>query len=304
MDVIGVEVWRGDVPPWECDVMGHLNVRFHISRSAEGLIGLAAELGMPDAFREDAGATLLVREQHVRFLREAHAGASLFMTAGVVEMGECDATLLLMLRHEDGRLSSTFLTTVSHVTARAGRPFPWPGRVRAAAEALRIEVPAEAAPRGLSAEPATVTASLTRANELGLARTATSAIRTGECDPFGRLRLEQFMARLSSAGKATRRLQGDVDEIGKIGAAAMEYRLVYADWPRVGDRLELRSGQSGGDARFRRLTHWLLDPNTGRPWASAQALIAPMDLERRKLAPLSDEALARADALVIPGLTF
>ena len=56
---------------WECDAMGHLNVGFYVARSMEGLCSLAAELGMPHAFAPDARATLIVREQHIRFLREA-----------------------------------------------------------------------------------------------------------------------------------------------------------------------------------------------------------------------------------------
>ena len=50
----GVEVWRGSVATWECDAMGHLNVGFYVAKSMEGLVGLAAELGMPP--RRDAAA--------------------------------------------------------------------------------------------------------------------------------------------------------------------------------------------------------------------------------------------------------
>ena len=78
-----VEVWRGSVATWECDAMGHLNVGFYVAKSMEGLAGLAAELGMPDAFAADARATLIVREQHIRFLREARPDAPLVMTGGV-----------------------------------------------------------------------------------------------------------------------------------------------------------------------------------------------------------------------------
>jgi len=80
----GIEIWRGGVNTWECDEMGHMNVRFYVARAMEGLVGLAAALGLPHAFAAHAGATLLVREQHIRFLREARAGAALHMTGGVV----------------------------------------------------------------------------------------------------------------------------------------------------------------------------------------------------------------------------
>ena len=61
-----VEVWSGGVNTWESDEMGHLNVRFWVAKSLEALGGLARVLGMPQAFTTEAGATLVVREQHMR----------------------------------------------------------------------------------------------------------------------------------------------------------------------------------------------------------------------------------------------
>jgi acyl-CoA thioester hydrolase len=90
----------------------------------------------------------------------------------------------------------------------------------------------------------------------------------------------------------------------RAGGAALEYRLIHLDWPKGGDRIELRSGASGGDARFRKWTHWLLDPESGRAWGAAEAIAVSFDLETRKIIALSDEALAQADARVIEGLTL
>jgi acyl-CoA thioester hydrolase len=57
-----VEVWRGGVNTWDCDEMGHMNVRHYVSRAMEGLAGLAEALCMPQAFCTTASATLLVRD--------------------------------------------------------------------------------------------------------------------------------------------------------------------------------------------------------------------------------------------------
>jgi acyl-CoA thioester hydrolase len=302
----GVEVWRGSVAMWECDAMGHLNVGFYVAKSMEGLVGLAAELGMPDAFAADARATLIVREQHIRFLREARPNAALTMTAGVVEIGEADARLLFLLRHADGQLAASFQTVVAHATARDGRPFPWPARVLDRATALSVEVPPEAAPRSIGLDPVKSQASLARADQLGVRRTALGAVHAADCDLFGRMRTEQMMARISDGiphffdGK-----RPGADGSGKaVGGAALEYRLIHLDWPRAGDRVELRSGASGGDARFRKLTHWLLDPTTGRAWGVAEAIAVSFDLETRKMIILDDAALAEANSRVIEGLTL
>jgi acyl-CoA thioester hydrolase len=286
--------------------MGHLNVGFYVARSMEGLAGLAAELGMAGAFAPDARATLIVREQHIRFLREARANAPLVMTAGVVEIGEADARLLFLLRHHSGEIAASFQTVVVHATADEGRPFPWPQRIRERAAALAIEVPAQAAARSIGLAPVESHASLERAQALGLPRTALGAVGPGDCDVFGRMRTELMMARISSGiPHVFEGRRPGTDDLGvRAGGAALEYRLIHLAWPKTGDRVELRSGASGGDARFRRLTHWLLDPDSGRAWGVAEAIAVSFDLQTRKMITLSDEALAEADARVIPGITL
>lgn len=301
-----MEVWRGSVATWECDAMGHLNVGFYVARSMEGLIGLAAELGMPHAFSPDALSTLVVREQHIRFIKEARPGAALHMTGGVVEWGETDARLVLLLRHRTGEVAAVFQTLVSHATAHEVRAFPWPERMSARAQALTMEVPAEARPRSIGLDPVESRASLERALELGLKRTALGAVRPADCDAFGRMRTELMMARISDGiphfFDGTR--PGAQENGARTGGAALEYRLIHLAWPRAGDRVELRSGSGGGDARFRKLIHWLLDPATGRPWGVAEAIAVSFDLETRKLITLTEAALAQANAEAVPGLTL
>lgn len=300
-----VEVWRGSVAQWECDQMGHLNVGFYVAKSMEALVGLAAELGMPQAFAPHAGSTLLVREQHIRFIKEARPGAPLSMTGGVVEMGEDTARLLMLLRHRSGELAASFQTVVAHVTAREGRPFPWPAHIVERAAALAVEVPPDGAPRSVGLAAVDSRASLPAAEALGLKRTALGAVGPDDCDAFGRMRTERFMARISDGiphvfdGERPGAADG-----ARIGGAALEYRLVHFDWPRLGDRVELRSGSAGGDARFRRLVHWLLDPVSGRAWGSAEAVAVSFDLDSRKIVSLSDAELAAANAKAVPGLAL
>lgn len=68
--------------------------------------------------------------------------------------------------------------------------------------------------------------------------------------------------------------------------------------------MEMRSGTTGGDARVRRLVHWLLDPATGQPWGTAEAIAVSFDLETRKIITLSDAELARVNAQAVQGLAL
>nr|WP_293902133.1 thioesterase family protein [Phenylobacterium sp.] len=285
--------------------MGHLNVGFYVARSMEGLAGLAGELGMASVFAPAAVTTLMVREQHIRFLREARVNAPLAMTGGVLSLDETEARLLFVMRHASGELAASFQTLVTHATARDGRAFPWSDRLRARAEALKTEIPDGAAPRSIGLEPIETQASLGRAEQLGLTRTGLGVVLADHCDAFGRMRVEGFMQRLSDAIPHLFAAHGRPGQGGgrtNVGGAALEYRLIHHAWPRAGDRVELRSGVAGGDARVQRLVHWMLDPVSGRPWGSAQAISVALDLEARKIITLSDPELAEIRKGWIEGL--
>lgn len=306
----GVEVWGGGVNTWECDENGHLNVRFWAAKAQEALAGLAAQLGMPRAFAADGEATLVVREQHIRFLREAHAGASLYATGGVVSLGETDARLLVVMRHADATPAATFQLVVEHATARDLRSFAWPARIRERAQALAAEIPPFAAARSIDLSPVQASASLPRALELGLRRIGLGVIGPVECDVFGRMRPEIFIGRVSDG---VGRLFGETRPVpeapegetpARIGGAVLEYRVLHLGWPQAGDGVEFRSGFAGCDARTRRVMHWMVDPQSGRPWASAEAVVISFDLDKRKVVDISPAAQEAFRALCTPGLAL
>ncbi|OYX72602.1 MAG: thioesterase, partial [Caulobacter sp. 32-67-35] len=285
----GVEIWRGGVNTWDCDEMGHMNVRHYIVRAMEGLAGLAAELGLPHAFTPYANATLLVKEHHVRFLREAHAGATLHMLGGVIEISDTEARLLQLLVHSaTGELAATFQTTVVHATPREGEVFPWPKATRERARAMMVEVPEKARSRSIALDPFVPTVSLERAEALGLKRIGLGALSPTECDVFGRMRAEQFIGRVSDGigsfiGPFRDVIVAHADhKPTRFGGAVLEYRLVYLRWPRAGDRVELRSGLMGSDPRTMRMAHWMVDPATGLPWGTSEAVAITFDLDARK----------------------
>ncbi len=308
---IGVEVWRGGVNTWDCDEMGHMNVRFYVSRALEGVANLAAQLGMPHAFTPYAASTLLVTDHHLRFLREAHAGAPLHMTGGVVRLGECDATLLLILVHSrTGLPAATFITRVLHAHPRDGRGFPWPRRAFAAAERLMVEIPDYAAPRSVTSLGAPPLHSVASGAAARLTRIGLGVISPSATDVFGRMRCDEFIGRVSDgvggllAGVREAVAAAAVNPPKRTGGAVLEYRLSYLDWPRAGDHVSLHSGLAGYDDKTQRLGHWLLDPISGEAWGFAEAVAVNFDLDTRKSIPIADEAKTVLATFVRPDLRF
>jgi acyl-CoA thioester hydrolase len=286
-------------------------VRHYVVLAQEGLIGMAAELGLPHAFSPGANATLLVKEHHIRFLREAHAGAPLHMLGGVIEMGESDARILQLLVHPaSGELAATFQTTIVHTTPREGLPFPWPTIARERGAALKIEIPEKARARSIDLSPFTPTASLDRAEALGLSRIGLGGLLPSDCDVFGRMRAEQFIGRVSDGIGAFIHPFRDVvvehaeHKPARMGGAVLEYRIAYLAWPRAGDRVDIRSGLVGTDARTMRVAHWMLDPATGEPWGTSEAVAITFDLDARKVVPVTDAARKALAASEVPGLAL
>lgn len=301
----GLEVWRGAVNTWECDQMGHMNVRFYVARAMEGLAGLAGALGLPGAFRANAEATLLVKDHHIRFLREARAGAPLYLLTGVAEMGECEARLIQLLVHAgSGELAASFQTLVVHATSRGERAFPWSDRTRALARAAAMEVPARAAPRSLTLDAPAGGAGLAEAERMDLIHLSNGAFTAQDCDVFGRVGAEHIIGRVSDGVPTLGAALGGGPRREGVGGAVLEYRLAYANRPRAGDRYDVRSGLISFDDRSQRVAHWVLDPETGAPWATSEAVAISLDLEARKIIPLTDETKVRLASRVTPGLTL
>lgn len=294
-------LYRGSANAWECDEGGHLNVRFQFERALVGLGHFAHALGMPRAFTPAAGATLVVQEAHIRFLKEARPGEGLTMHGGVVEMGESEATLCLDMRHDDGAPASAFTLKIAHADTRGFAPFPWTRRTRAAAQAFQCALPAHAAPRSVDVAKTPCDATLQNAEALGASRIGASMIAPSDCDAFGRWRGEHVLGRVSDSVSHLlrtfrQRLAGDgVTPAG----AVVEARVVFRHWPRAGDLIDIYSAITEVGEKTMRIVHWLCDPETGVAWASMEAVALTFDVATRKTITPSAEARAALQKRVV-----
>ncbi len=306
-----ITVWMGSANTWDCDEMGHMNVRVYVAKAMEGLARMAHAFEMPHAFRPHSPSTLLPADQHIRFLREARPGQPLEMTACVLDVGERDAVIYQELRHGDGGTAAAFRTLVRHVEVKSAQPFPWSARSRAALERLADSAPAHTAPRSiewpgprLPAEEATLEA----AKAAGAPLIGLGATPPEHVGPHGRLRAEWFMGRLSDSvpnllADWRAKVGGGVDG-AEYGAAVLEYRLVYRRWPQAGDLFEVRSGLGAVGEKTHSLVHWILDPVSGAAWATAEAVAVTFDLVTRKVIPTQAEQIKELQALAPPGLAI
>jgi len=305
----GPLLYRGNVNVWECDEMGHLNVRFYVAKMQEALAVLGAKIGLPPRRLRETGCALSVVDHHIRFLREAHAGAGLSAYGGVVEVMDDGLRVYIELRHQwTNEVAATFNTLVQHTDPDMDARIPLPRDIPAAAQPLMIEVPSYAAPRSLTLDPPTAQASMEAADALNLTTISLGCVSFDQCGNNDRMALPWFMGRISDGIVnlyTDLAPSADLARVpGELGSAVLEYRLCYKRRPKVGDLITVRSGVAEVGEKTIRMVHWILDPASGACLATATALGITLDLKARKAVAIPEERRAVLEAKRIEGLSI
>ena len=304
-----IPVWRGIANTWDCDEMGHMNVRIYVEKAMEGLGVFAMHIGMPHAFHPNSPSTLIPADQHIRYIREVHAGRPISMTACVLEVGESDAVIYQDMRHADGRCAAAFRTRVIHANAKTGVTFPWSRRSRAALEALIETPPDDTAPRSLDPKeeitPA-AEATLAAVKRVGAPMIGTGLVPPQHCDAFGRMQAPWFIGRMSDSVPTLlydwRKRVADLTGADAPGGAVLEYFLVYRRWPKAGDLYQIHTSFGGASEKTHGLVHWAMDPVSGQAWLTCKAIAVTFDLQTRKIVPTSEEHMAELTKIAPEGL--
>lgn len=307
-----IELYRGSINTWECDEMGHMNVRFYVAKMMEGLAEFAHAVGLGHAFRERAQSTLRPRDQHIRFIKEAHAGSPFTMTGCVLEVSDTAVLIYQQITHQSGEPCASFRTWVDHIDMGSGAAFPWNAETRARLEALKDEPPAVTAPRSLDLSSAVrPTARMADADAVNAPVIGRGVVQPQHVDLTGAMMPEFFIGRVSdSIGHLLRPWREKVREAAeargetlRMGGAVLEYRLVYRRWPRAGDRFVIRSGRGFQKEKTHSFIHWIIDPDTGHAWMTSEAVAVSLNLDTRKIIPSSPELMQLLATVAPDGLT-
>jgi len=302
-------LWRGNANAWECDELGHLNVRFYIAKAAEAAGALADRIGMRQAFTRRAVSTLIARELTVRFLAEARPGSPLAIRGGVTAHDETSLQAVLILDHcARGAPAATFTVRLDHADPVTGKAFPWSSRTREALEALTTDAPAEAKARSLSLEPGEQNVSLERAGALGMKPLGLGRINADEVDVFGRMRPEFAIAKVSDSfihlhGVFPEQWAAHVSGENPASAVAvLEARILFHHFPLAGQGYDIRSGLAAATSNVRTIVHWAFDTHKGAPLWTMQVVGGLIDLKTRRLTPTDPQMLEAMKAGIIEDL--
>jgi acyl-CoA thioester hydrolase len=299
-----IEVLRSAVNTWECDQMGHLNVRHYVARAGQGLAMLGLQLGLGPAHLRQTGLVLRARDHHVRFHRELRPGAPYTLSAGVLSANQDVLHVYEEMRAvATGEVAATIVSEVLLVDAVSGQAQPFSAECVKRARDLHTELPEHGAPRGIARETPRELPLREEAITLGMTAAFLGPILPEDCDAYGYALEATFMGRISDGiGHFFRALRQGLRPDG-VGGAALEYRYVYYARPRMGDVIEVRTGLKALGRKTLHFCHFVFDVETGRCLATSEAVAVSFDLAARKAVDISAEARAVMETRILAGLS-
>jgi len=302
----GIECYRGNVNTWECDEMGHMNVRFYVAKAEEAIIILLAEMGYSPAELTRQNLRALSMDYHVRFLAELHPGAGVYAHAGILEARGDHLRMFIDLRHASNHVPAATFNVLVQLQDDTDQFRTWPPAIIAAAEKHMVELPDFAAPRSLDLEPTRANATKEETERLGLHQINLGIVHRDQCDLTGEMKAEWFMGRVADGiGNLIRNYNPERGQKGStVGGAALEYRIIIRRRPRPGDILAVRSGLAEVMDKTIRMCHWMIDMETGEAVATMAAAAASFDIVERKIIPNSEERKAAMQKHIVEGLSI
>jgi acyl-CoA thioester hydrolase len=302
--MVMMEVLRSSVNEWECDQLGHLNVRHYFARANEGLLVLLGGMGVGPAKLRQEGLALRAIDQHVRFQREMRPGAAFCVRAGVVSAtpNTLRAYQEISLR-SNSELTATFMSELGLFQFPSGVRKPFPMKLDTISHPIRSEIPPHGAARGISRDLPKPPLTRTQAIERGLIGAYLGPVRPEDCDANGVMRESGMMGKIAD-GMPHFFLAMREPRAEGIGGAALEYRFVFGRWPQLGDFIEVRSGLKGLGPKTYQICHFAFDVESGECLASAEAVTVSFNLTTRKSIEIPADLRAVLQQHVVPGLSI
>ena len=302
-----VDTWRGDVTLSECDELGHLNMRYYLSKARQARQTFFMMLGLPHSFELGTPSTVRFRECHIKFLKEARPAMSLSIQTGLLALRDTEIDLLHMMYHRDGELAATIVETVDHIYLRTGETFPWPKRVIASEKTHTVTCPDIAKPRGVSLDTPMIGPSLSEIAEFPTQAIGQGVFVEKEADPFNYVCAHNYVGRLSDTITSFTAGWPEIAEeswdISKVVGVMLEFRLRVHRPARPGRAYQIHSGVQSHTDKVRRIVHNFINPITGLSYASFIAVNGLINLETRRFALPSEDNLKRLSDVTIPGLS-
>ncbi len=298
--------WAGECSAWECDQLGHLNMRHYVYKTAQARAGLIIRMGLPEAFKPDTSSSIRVKDFHIKYQGEARPGDPLKIESAVISLNEDTAELCHIMYHKNGRIASTVVETIEHIYLREKRKFKWPSRVRNNVDTFKAELPTPAKPRNIDLSDPHKGMGLAELHALGAKTIGAGVFGPEETDSTGSVTPQAFFGRTTSSIGWYDRGWPEVHDAENredgIMAALLEARAVFHTWPEAGDAYAYVPGVLGANTYTRTILHNVLNPITGQSYMNTVAVGCLFNTRTRSLIKATPEQVAEVNNALVDGL--
>ena len=119
--------YRGVVHPWHCDIMGHMNVVWYVSKFDEASWQLASMLGLNNSYFLKKHMGIAALQQNIPYKSEMVAGSTVTVRSGVLEMKEKVVRLVHEMHNDTtGEIAAVMVLTAVHFNTRKRKSCPFP----------------------------------------------------------------------------------------------------------------------------------------------------------------------------------
>lgn len=299
----------GEAVQWECDELGHLNMRHYMTKTHQARQYFFIHLGLEHAFRAGADSTVRTANFTIRYLKECRPGQRVKISTGLLSLDEDTAELLHIMTHFDGTVAAVITEVVAHIYLRTGERFRWPTRVRDAAAAHMTDRPAIAKPRGLpvlAAGEKPLAPALQALKDGGATLIGAGVFQPAETNIFGAVTPQSFLGRITESVGNFQTLWPEIHETfeagGSISAALLEMSVHIHDTPTSGEPCVLYSAIQSANGYTRQAAHHIIDPISGQSWASVSASACLFDMATRRLVKTAPKRVEALNAAALPDL--
>jgi acyl-CoA thioester hydrolase len=138
-----IECFRGVVYPWDCDHLGHMNVKNHTGMFDQAAFHYQFALGLDFNAMAERGETTVDAQHTVRFVKEQLAGSLIVVDGALTKIGTKSFTCIYRMRNiETGDLAATNEIVSVHFDLNTRRSTALPGPLRARLEPFLVADPA------------------------------------------------------------------------------------------------------------------------------------------------------------------
>lgn len=303
-----VTCFSGNANTWECDEMGHMNVRFYVSKGLEGLATFSHLLGIGPSWQNDQSVSLGVIHEHIRYIREVMPGEDLSIEVGILSASPEQLEIFqLMHNTRSGQIACSMIHRVELRRLSDEVRVPFNESILEKTKDYLCTIPEKTGPRSLFMDAPFVRGSKTDAENWGMRLVSMGQVTPQMVDRHGVLPPDGYIGRISDGiGNFMGGLRKNADvksPVQNIGGAALEYRLNFLEPLKVGDIVGVYVGLKAVTDRFFIVTHWTVNLQTGRLVTHSEALAVSLDLDARKMIPIAAENKENLEKAIVAELS-